>query len=153
MKALQELATQRRLLIVGDSRLISYANLAAMDGDGVTFVAPASRAYVPVAQLAGLTVERAAQVDYVAQRDQGKPAGRRGAWHVIEDTMSLAGPRKSNPVLTLRRVLVHSSARAEAASKARALKLERARGDLERLNAAWARGTTRPKTRSAPGSR
>jgi len=35
--------------------------------------------------------------------------------------------------VTLRRVLVHSSARADAASKARALKLERARDDLERL--------------------
>jgi hypothetical protein len=32
-------AAPRRLLIVGDSKLVSYANLAAMDGDGVTFVA------------------------------------------------------------------------------------------------------------------
>jgi hypothetical protein len=52
---------------------------------------------------------------------------------VIEDTMSLAGPRKSDPVLTLRRIFVHSSARAEAALAARAKKLDRARGDLERL--------------------
>src|SRR5450755_1119488 len=37
MKALQQLATQRRLLIVGDSKLISYANLAAMGSGGVTF--------------------------------------------------------------------------------------------------------------------
>src|SRR5450759_962117 len=133
MKALQELAAERRLLIIGDSRLISYANLAAMDGDGVGLVAPASKIYVPAAQLAGLTVEQAAQVDYVAQRDQGKPAGRRGAWHVVEDTLNLAGPRKSDPVLALRRVFVHSSARAEAAASARRLKLERARGDLERL--------------------
>ena len=47
MKALQELATQRRLLIVGDSKLISYANLAAMDSGGVTFVAPVFKTYVP----------------------------------------------------------------------------------------------------------
>jgi transposase len=40
MKALQEMATERRLLIVGDSKLVSYANLAAMDAGGVTFVAP-----------------------------------------------------------------------------------------------------------------
>jgi transposase len=133
MKALQGMATQRRLLIVGDSKLISYANLAAMGSGGVTFVAPASKTYVPAAQLAGLSVEQAASVDYVAQRDQGKPAGRRGRWHVTEDTMNLAGPRKSDPVLALRRVLVHSSARAEAAASARTLKLERARGDLERL--------------------
>jgi len=133
MKALQEMATERRLLIIGDSKLISYANLAAMDSDGVTFVAPASRTYVPAGQLAGLTLDAAAEVGYVAQRDQGKPASRRGAWHVIEDTMSLAGPRKSDPVLALRRIFVHSSARADAAGRARALKLERARDDLERL--------------------
>jgi hypothetical protein len=34
-------------------KLISYANLAAMDSGGVTFVAPASKTYVPAAQLAG----------------------------------------------------------------------------------------------------
>jgi len=62
MKALQELATERRMLIVGDSRLISYANLAAMDSDGVAFVAPASKTYVPAAQLAGLSVEQATRV-------------------------------------------------------------------------------------------
>jgi len=133
MKALQGMATERRLLIVGDSKLISYANLAAMDAGEVTFVAPASKTYVPAAQLAGLSVEQAASVDYVAQRDQGKPASRRGTWHVTEDTMNLAGPRKSDPVLALRRVFVHSSARAEAAASARTLKLDRARGDLERL--------------------
>jgi len=133
MKALQELATERRMLIIGDSKLISYANLAAMDAGGVTFVAPASKTYVPAGELAGLTLEAATEVGYVAQRDQGKPAGRRGAWHVAEDTMSLAGPRKSDPVLTLRRIFVHSSARADAAGKARVLKLERARDDLERL--------------------
>lgn len=133
MKALQELATTRRMLIVGDSKLISYANLAAMDADGVTFVAPASKTYVPAAQLAGLSVEQATEVDYVAQRDQGKPADRRGAWHVVEDTMSLPGPRKRDPVLTLRRVFVHSSARARAAATSRANKLDRARADLQRL--------------------
>jgi transposase len=133
MKALQAMAAQRRLLIVGDSKLVSYANLAAMDGDKVTFVAPASKTYVPAAELAGLTLDAATEVGYVAQRDQDKPADQRGRWHVIEDTMSLAGPRKSDPVLTLRRIFVHSSARAEAALAARAKKLDRARGDLERL--------------------
>ena len=85
MKALQELASERRMLIVGDSKLISYANLAAMDADQVGFIAPASKTYVPAAQLAGLSVAQAAKVDYVAGRDQGRPADRRGTWHVIED--------------------------------------------------------------------
>jgi hypothetical protein len=99
----------------------------------VSFVAPASKTYVPVVELTGLTLDAATEVDYVAQRDQGRPADRLGAWHVLEDTMSLVGPRKSDPVLTLRRVFVHSSARAQAAATARAKKLDRARNDLERL--------------------
>jgi hypothetical protein len=47
--------------------------------------------------------------------------------------MPLAGPRKRDPVLALRRVFVHSSARAGAAATARTKKLQRARDDLERL--------------------
>jgi hypothetical protein len=136
MKALQQIATSRRLLIVGDSKLVSYENLAKMDADEVTFVAPASKVYVNAQALTGLEVDRATRVDYVAARDQGKDPGKRGTWHVVEDTMTLAGPRKSDPVLTLRRIFVHSSARAGAAATARAQKLGRARDDLARLTRA-----------------
>lgn len=47
--------------------------------------------------------------------------------------MLLAGPGKKDPVLELRRVFVHSSARAAAAATARAKKLDQARDDLDRL--------------------
>jgi hypothetical protein len=134
MKALQQLATERRLLIIGDSKLISYGNLAAMHADEVTFVAPGSKTYVSAADLAGLSLDAAVRVDYVAGRDQAKPADKRGSWHVIEDTMTLPGPRKSDPVLSMRRVFVHSSARAQAAVTARALKLGKATDDLQRLH-------------------
>ncbi|WP_433792285.1 IS1634 family transposase [Actinoplanes sp. CA-252034] len=133
MKALQQIATARRLLIVGDSKLVSYDNLTKMHADDVTFVAPASKAYVKAERLAGLDLDRATPVDYVAGRDQGKDPDRWGTWHVFEDAMILAGPRKRDPVLTLRRVFVHSSARAGAAVTARAQKLDRARDDLARL--------------------
>src|SRR4051794_3215898 len=136
MKALQQIATSRRLLIVGDSKLVSYDNLTKMHADEVTFVAPASKVYVSAQSLTGLDLDRATRVDYVAARDQGKDPGKRGTWHVYEDTMTLAGPRKSDPVLTLRRVFVHSSARAGAAVTARAQKLDRARDDLARLTRA-----------------
>jgi hypothetical protein len=52
---------------------------------------------------------------------------------VAEDTMTVPGPRKRDPVLTLRRIFVHSTARAQAARTARGKKLDRARGDLDRL--------------------
>jgi Domain of unknown function (DUF4277)/Transposase DDE domain len=133
MKALQQIATARRMLIIGDSKLVSYGNLATMHADEVNFVAPASKVYVSAAALAGLDLGKATRVGYVADRDQGKDPAKVGTWHVFEDTMTLAGPRKSDPVLTLRRIFVHSSARASAAATARAKKLDRATDDLARL--------------------
>ena len=47
--------------------------------------------------------------------------------------MVIAGPRKADPALELRRVFVWSSVRAGAAAAARDKKLQRARDDLERL--------------------
>ena len=47
--------------------------------------------------------------------------------------MILTGKRKADPALTVRRIFVWSSARADAAAHARTKKLDRARDDLERL--------------------
>lgn len=63
-----------------------------------------------------------------------KPAAARGRWRVVEDTTSITGPRKKkDPVVPLRRVFVHSTARAHAAQATRANKLDRATGELDRL--------------------
>ncbi len=99
----------------------------------VDFIAPASKTYVPATTFAALDPQAATPVDYVAARDQHKPPGRRGSWRAIQDTMTLAGKAKRDPVLTLRRVLVWSSARAQAAQTNRARKLQRAQDDLGRL--------------------
>ncbi len=133
MTALQTMATPREFLLVGDSKLVSYNNLSAMITAGVGFIAPASKTYVTAETLAALDLSTATTVDYLAERDQDKPAQDRGVWRVREDTMTIAGKRRKDPVLTLRRVFVHSSARAQAAVTARARKLDRARDDLERL--------------------
>ncbi len=97
---------------------------------GVSFIAPASKSYVGADVLAGCDKSKAVPVAYVAERDQLKAADDRGSYRVAEDTMVLAGPRKSDPTLALRRVFVWSSARAGAAKTAREKKLDRARGDL-----------------------
>ncbi len=133
MTSLKKLAGRRRLLLVGDSKLVSYPNLAAMIKAKVGFIAPASTTYVPAATFAALDPQAATPVDYVAARDAGKPPEQRGSYRVIEDTMPLAGKHKRDPVLALRRVLVWSSARAQAAQTNRARKLDRARDDLGRL--------------------
>ena len=134
MEALRRLAGPRRFLLIGDSKLLSYTNIAAMIDAEVTFLAPASKAFVPATVLAGCEHATATPVDYVADRDATRPPERRGHYRVLEDTMSITGPRKKDPSFTLRRVFVHSSARAAAAATARAKKLDRARDDLARLS-------------------
>jgi len=133
MTALQKIARPREFLLIGDSKLVSYTNVSAMIDASVGFIAPASKAYTPAATLAALDLDAATEVDYVAQRDAGKPAAERGQWRVSEDTMTLAGKRKRDPVHALRRVFVHSTARAHAAATARTKKLDRATDDLQRL--------------------
>jgi transposase len=133
MTTLKKLAGPKRLLLVGDSKLVSYPNLRAMIQAGVDFIAPASKTYVPADTFTALDPQAATPVDYVAVRDQRKPQGRREGYRVMEDTMTLAGKARRDPVLGLRRVLVWSSARAQAAKTNRARKLERAHDDLGRL--------------------
>lgn len=134
MDALRRLATPRRFLLIGDSKLLSYPNIAAMITAKVTFLAPASKSFVPAAVLAGCGNAAATPVDYLAQRDTARPADQRGHYRVAEDTTTITGPRKKDPSFTVRRVFVYSSARAEAAATARAKKLDRARDDLGRLS-------------------
>ena len=133
MRACRDLAGPRRFLLVGDSKLVSYTNLRDMIDAGVEFIAPASKTYVGAAELAALDRGAATEVDYVAGRDARVPAAGRGSWAVCEDTMTIRGKRKRDPTLTLRRVFVHSGARAVAAAAARVKKLDRARDDLDRL--------------------
>ncbi|MDQ3576704.1 MAG: IS1634 family transposase [Actinomycetota bacterium] len=133
MTELRTMAKPRDFLLIGDSKLVSYNNISAMMESGVGFVAPASKTHTPAAVLAGLDLDSATEVDYVAERDRGTPVADRGRWRVTEDTTTLTGKRKRDPVLALRRVFVHSTARARAAATARAKKLDRARDDLDRL--------------------
>jgi transposase len=135
MEALRRLAKPRRFLLVGDSKLLSYTNIAAMITAKVTFLAPASKSFVPAQVLAGCDYDSATPSDYVAERDAHLPADQRGHYRVVEDTMTVTGPRKTkDPTYTVRRVFVYSSARAKAAATARAKKLDRATDDLDRLS-------------------
>src|SRR5436190_4395741 len=133
MRALRHLAAPRSFLLVGDSKLVSYTNVTAMHDAQVTFIAPLAASRIPDGLFASLDHTQAESVDYVAERDEDKRFFDRDTYRVCEDTMDLPGPRKSDPVLTLRRILVHSSANATAQAKARALKLAQARADLDTL--------------------
>jgi hypothetical protein len=133
MTALKELAGQRRLLLVGDSKLVSRGNILAMNTAGVAFIAPASKTYLPAEQLRALDPAAATPVDYLAERDQDLPPEQRGSYRVVEGGITLKAKRTAEADLAVRCVFVWSSARAQAAATSRAKKLDRARDDLQRL--------------------
>jgi transposase len=133
MHALKAMAGPRTFLLVGDSKLISYTNITAMRDAQVTFIAPLAASRVPDGLFAGIDRAAATPVDYIAERDEDKLPWQRGAYRVTEDTMTLPGRRKKDPVHHLRRILVYSSANAGAAGKARTLRLAQARTELDTL--------------------
>jgi transposase len=135
MTALKKVAGPRPFLLVGDSKLISYTNAAAMSSEGVGFVAPLAASRVPAGLFAALPQGAGTAVDYAPARDAGKPAAAaRGSYRVLEDDgMDLHGPRRTSPPVHLRRILVYSPANAEGQARSRARKLARAAEELDRL--------------------
>jgi len=136
MTALKKIAGTRTFLLIGDSKLVSYDNVAAVIKQRCTFLAPASKTHVKAAELAACDLEEATEVSYVASRDAGKRPGQIGRWHVLEDAVPFQirnSKRKKDPVIQLRRIFVHSTARAQGAAASRDKKLTRATDDLDRL--------------------
>lgn len=83
-----------------------------------------------------LDLVRAAVVDWVPGRDAGKDLGGREVYRVLEDVHTLAGPRKRDPVLEVRRIPVHSTGNAKGQQAARGKRLARAAEDLDKLGRA-----------------
>jgi transposase len=136
MTALKKIAGTRTFLLIGDSKLVSCDNVAAVTRQRCTFLAPASKTYVQAAELAACDLAQATEVAYVAARDAGKRPGQIGRWHVLEDTAPFQirnSKRKKDPPIQLRRIFVHSTARAHGAAASRDKKLARAQDDLDRL--------------------
>jgi transposase len=136
MKDLRTMAGTRDFLMVADSKLVSYANLTALLASGVHFVAPAPAAQVKDQVYAALDLDQATAVNWVPDRDADKPPERRERYRVLEDTHTLKGPRKKDPELTVRRILVHSTANAAGQRAARDKRLAKATEDLNKLASA-----------------
>jgi transposase len=130
------MAGERDFLMVADSKLVSYSNIRAMLAAGAQFIAPAPAAQVKDKVYGALDPAQATVVDWTPDRDAGKPAERRETYRVLEDTHTLTGPRKSDPVLPVRRILVHSTANAVGQQAARDKRLAKAAEDLNKLSAA-----------------
>jgi transposase len=134
MRALVELADTRPFLLVGDTKLVSYTNLAALTSTpGVTFLAPAPKTVVPADVLASQDWATATIIDHVAARDRDKPLHERATYRAHQGVTTVRGPRKTDPPVTVRTVFIWSSVNARAAQAARARKLDRAREALDTL--------------------
>jgi transposase len=135
MKALRKIAERKDFLLVADSKLVSYPNITALLDAKVDFIAPIPAAQVKDEVYAALDVEEARVVDYVNDRDRERntPADQRESYRVLEDVHVMAGPRKRDPLHTLRRILVHSTGNARGQQAARAKRLARAAEDLDKL--------------------
>ncbi|MFI1865327.1 IS1634 family transposase [Streptomyces jumonjinensis] len=133
MKDLQGMAGAREFLMVADSKPVSYTNVTALLAAGVDFIAPVPAAQVKDELYAALDLAQAQAVDWVPERDAGKPATERESYRVLEDTHTMAGRRKRDPVHRVRRILVHSTAVAAGQRRAREKRLARAREEMDRL--------------------
>ncbi|GLV80302.1 IS1634 family transposase [Streptomyces hygroscopicus] len=151
MKDLQGMAGEQKFLMVADSKLVSYANVTALLSAGVDFIAPVPAAQVKDEVYAALDRAQAQAVDWIPERDTGKPAGERETYRVLEDVHTLAGPRRRDPVHRVRRVLVHSTAVAAGQRRAREKRLARAREEMDKL--ASAAGGRHYKTREKTAAR
>ncbi|MFD3484748.1 hypothetical protein [Streptomyces sp. NPDC058665] len=109
MNSLRAMAGLKEFLLIADSKLISHGNVTALIQAGTDFIAPAPASKVDNAVYAALDLDAATVVDYTPARDEDTPAGQREIYRVLEDTHPLAGPRKSDPPLEVRRILVHST--------------------------------------------
>jgi transposase len=135
MKALKRIAGPRRFLIVADCKLVSWANVTALCAAGVEFTAPLPAARVADGFYAGLDLGEARVVEHVPVRAENIPADRRDLYRVLEDTVTLAGPRKKDTPVTLRRILVHSTGNAAGQQQARDKRLAKAAAELDKLAA------------------
>ncbi|WP_443047207.1 IS1634 family transposase [Streptomyces sp. KMM 9044] len=133
MKDLRTMAGTRGFLMAADSKLVSCADLTALLASGVHFIAPAPAAQVKDHVCAALDLDRATAVDWTPGRDTGKPPERREKYRVLEDTRTLMGPRKREPELTVRRILIHSTANAADQRTARDKRLAKAAEDPNKL--------------------
>ncbi|WAX80210.1 hypothetical protein [Streptomyces sp. KMM 9044] len=136
MARFQKTAAVKRFLMIGDSKLVSYDNLTALSGAQVEFIAPLAASATDTAVFAALDPATAERVDYVPVRVADRPTMDRPDYRVLEDTHTLTGKRRSDPPITVRRILVHSAGNALAQAKARvgvrALMQGSVRADVQR---------------------
>jgi len=132
MEALRSALGRADFLLCGDTALVSERNLRALDGDGISFLAPLPADWgYRERYLAELSPEALAPLDYVSARQARLPADGRTRYRGAELAWPLA--LEDGRTVSLRALVVHSSEEEAACRTSRARQLERAEEKLERV--------------------
>lgn len=132
MEALKKAARASSFTLVGDSKLLSHANMLAACQAGVHFCAPA--AANPELERAFLAIPQSdfQQLDYLSQRESLKSESDRTIYLGAERSWELQDP-KTGQTFPIRRLFVISSEEQAACRKHRARQLTRAEEDLAKV--------------------
>ncbi|MGW1106881.1 hypothetical protein [Streptomyces sp. NPDC002540] len=86
--------------------------------DGGAFIAAAPASAIDDAVYAALDLDAATVVDCIPALDENTLLDRRETYHVLEDTHVLSGPRKRDPKVEVRRIVVLSTGHAKGQQRA-----------------------------------
>ncbi|HEY3082232.1 MAG TPA: IS1634 family transposase [Chloroflexota bacterium] len=133
MRALREQAGCTDFVLVGDSKLLSAPNRAALLRAGVGYLAPLARTPELDAAFLAIPPAELTPLDYVSQRERGKPADARASYRGWDSTGTVPAPAGSVPPQAVRRLFVVSSEERDAARRNRARQQERAEAEIARV--------------------
>ncbi len=135
MRALREHAGCTDFALVGDSKLLSEANRAALLTAGVGYLAPLARTPELDAAFLAIPPAELGPLDYVSQRERGKPAEERASYRGWDSTAEVTVPAPGGGVQRhpVRRLFVLSSEERAACRRNRTRQRERAEAEIARV--------------------
>lgn len=135
MVALREHARCTDFALLGDSKLLSAANRAALLGAGVGYTAPLAR--TPELDAAFLAIPPAdlVQLAYVSAREQATPAAERTTYHGHDSTAEVVVPDGTGGArrCMVRRLFVVSGEERAASQRNRARQRARAEAEIAKV--------------------
>lgn len=143
MVALREHARCTDFVLLGDSKLLSASNRAALLAAGVGYTAPLARTPELAATFLAIPSEQLLPLEYVSARERAKPPEDRTTYRGYDTTVQVSVPEEGGGERQqqVRRLFVVSSEERAACRRNRARQRERAEaeiaGVLRRVGSRW----------------
>jgi len=131
MQALRQYAQCRDFVLIGDSKLLSDANRRALLAAEVGYLAPLARTAELDAAFLAIPSGQLLPLEYVSERERGKPAAERTSYQGWESHAELR--LEGGERVVARRLFVLSSEEQAAARRNRARQRERAEAEIARV--------------------